>query len=500
MVTPGREGHAEAHVEVSEALATELGPSPGVERFRAVVKGGQARVERVERLQAVGEPVYTILAFDQSGSFHPFTADAVALARKLVRSLPDGATSTVLSFGVSLGEPREATGAAATEALLDEVSKAKLQPQTRLKASIREATALASQKLPSPRGERQVVVFTDAGEESGAYTIAQVVRDARDRGVRVHVVVFGSSQQNGATLAQRRDEMKKLAEETGGVSVEVGHDRNAAGAAIERIGRAYPWVYRVELGFCEVPASPPLRDDQLRVEVRRGGAVAGVSEWVPFEQQAGGLASQACAAAAAPGISGAGAPSAPPVASARAVSAAPTGGASPLRLLPFLAGAGLVALLLAVALRRRPTVAAPPVPAPAPTPPPPVPIPVLAPQVDAGAAAAAFPAGRRGQAPPLELVVLRGPLAGQRVPIGVYPFVVGADAAAQLCLDIPEVSGRHASLEPAETGALILVDLSTNGTYVDGQRITRGQRVRVSPGQLLGFSTKAEARLVRRGE
>jgi hypothetical protein len=299
--------------------------------------------------------------------------------------------------------------------------------------------------------------------------------------------------------------MKKLAEETGGVSVEVGHDRNAAGAAIERIGRAYPWVYRVELGFCEVPPSPPLRDDQLRVEVRRGTALAGVTEWVPFEQQASGVAIQSCAAAACVGPSCApsAAPSAGPAPSTAAPPPAPVApGPSPLtRILPFLAGAGLVALLLAFALRRRPPAAVVEAPAPTPPPPPPVPIPVLTPQMDAGAAAAAFPASRAGgRMTPFDLVILRGPLAGRRVPIGSYPFVVGADATAQLHLDIPEVSGRHATLEPADEGALVLVDLSTNGSYVDGQRVARGQRVRVVPGQLLGFSSKSEARLARRGE
>ncbi len=71
-----------------------------------------------------------------------------------------------------------------------------------------------------------------------------------------------------------------------------------------------------------------------------------------------------------------------------------------------------------------------------------------------------------------------GPLAGRRVEVTAV-LVLGREAA-DLVIDDPEVSRRHAGLRPAGDG-LEIEDLgSLNGTWVNGTRIQGA--VRLSPG------------------
>ncbi|MDF1562004.1 MAG: sigma 54-interacting transcriptional regulator [Deltaproteobacteria bacterium] len=89
-------------------------------------------------------------------------------------------------------------------------------------------------------------------------------------------------------------------------------------------------------------------------------------------------------------------------------------------------------------------------------------------------------AGRRE----LTLLVVEGPLAGQRVTVGEAPLVLGKDPAADLTLPDAAVSRRHCVLEPTESGHRIKDLGSTNGTFVDGIRITEaflriGARIKV---------------------
>jgi hypothetical protein len=75
----------------------------------------------------------------------------------------------------------------------------------------------------------------------------------------------------------------------------------------------------------------------------------------------------------------------------------------------------------------------------------------------------------------MKISIKEGPSAGRELDVD-GPTVVGRDpAGAQLVIDDPEASRRHASLEPSGTG-LTVEDLgSTNGTFVNGQRLTAAQ-------------------------
>lgn len=78
------------------------------------------------------------------------------------------------------------------------------------------------------------------------------------------------------------------------------------------------------------------------------------------------------------------------------------------------------------------------------------------------------------------LAVTQGPLAGTTLTLGEAPVTIGrADDCTLVVSSDDYVSSRHARLVPAD-GGWTLEDLnSTNGTYVDGERVSRPMPVRV---------------------
>ena len=83
------------------------------------------------------------------------------------------------------------------------------------------------------------------------------------------------------------------------------------------------------------------------------------------------------------------------------------------------------------------------------------------------------------------LIVVSGALAGQRVDVGAQPVTIGKGPATIQISDDPAVSTRHAEVA-LRGGAFVVTDLgSTNGTFVNNQRIA--QPTRLADGDLLRF-------------
>ena len=61
---------------------------------------------------------------------------------------------------------------------------------------------------------------------------------------------------------------------------------------------------------------------------------------------------------------------------------------------------------------------------------------------------------------------------GREYPIGAGPLVFGRDASSNVVVGGNEVSRRHAEIQNSREG-YVLVDVSVNGTYVNGQRVGR---------------------------
>jgi len=102
----------------------------------------------------------------------------------------------------------------------------------------------------------------------------------------------------------------------------------------------------------------------------------------------------------------------------------------------------------------------------------------------AGAPAAAEPPKHSG--PTLRLSVQDARAGAQVVEIAQFPAVLGSSAHADVEISGYYVSARHCTLH-WDGEQLWLLDHSTNGTWVDGERVRRGSRVALANGALLGF-------------
>ena len=81
---------------------------------------------------------------------------------------------------------------------------------------------------------------------------------------------------------------------------------------------------------------------------------------------------------------------------------------------------------------------------------------------------------------PRNLVVTSGPLEGTRIPLGDNDILIGRSAECLLVLDDDFASGRHAALVRTPDGWAVEDLGSTNGTFVDGERIA--ELVGIAPG------------------
>jgi pSer/pThr/pTyr-binding forkhead associated (FHA) protein len=87
---------------------------------------------------------------------------------------------------------------------------------------------------------------------------------------------------------------------------------------------------------------------------------------------------------------------------------------------------------------------------------------------------------RRGARPPEPLepgqyIEVEGPEETLLIPLGRGVTHIGRGLSADLRLDENSVSRRHALIVQRPTGARILDDRSSNGTFVNGRRISQAQ-------------------------
>ena len=81
---------------------------------------------------------------------------------------------------------------------------------------------------------------------------------------------------------------------------------------------------------------------------------------------------------------------------------------------------------------------------------------------------------------PRNLVVTSGPLEGTRIPLGDNDILIGRNSDCLLVLDDDFASGRHAAFVRTPDGWAVEDLGSTNGTFVDGERIA--ELVGIAPG------------------
>ena len=110
-----------------------------------------------------------------------------------------------------------------------------------------------------------------------------------------------------------------------------------------------------------------------------------------------------------------------------------------------------------------------------------------APQAQAPAPAQEVPEPARREGPRLRLSIQDGKEGGARTAeIEQFPAVLGSSANADVEVSGYYVSARHCTLH-WEGQQLWLADHSTNGTWVDGERVNRGSRIALANGAQIGF-------------
>jgi diguanylate cyclase (GGDEF)-like protein len=96
------------------------------------------------------------------------------------------------------------------------------------------------------------------------------------------------------------------------------------------------------------------------------------------------------------------------------------------------------------------------------------------------------------------ILVLTGPSAGRVAVVEAHGIVVGRGQEADLVVDHPAVSSRHARVAAGRGGGFHIEDLkSTHGTFVAGRRVSfaplsSGDAIQLGPGLKLRFSLSAE--------
>jgi predicted component of type VI protein secretion system len=87
-----------------------------------------------------------------------------------------------------------------------------------------------------------------------------------------------------------------------------------------------------------------------------------------------------------------------------------------------------------------------------------------------------------------QLVVRKGPRPGQLFPLTLETVTIGRDPLSDIVLNDSEISRHHAQLQQTKDG-YALKDLgSTNGSFIDGKRLT-GEVEELTPGQVIMFGS-----------
>lgn len=73
---------------------------------------------------------------------------------------------------------------------------------------------------------------------------------------------------------------------------------------------------------------------------------------------------------------------------------------------------------------------------------------------------------------PFQFVMRAGPTPGKAFPLEGAEIIIGRDPTCTICINDAQVSRRHARLTLSGTGYLLQDLGSTNGTFVNGQRVT----------------------------
>jgi hypothetical protein len=88
----------------------------------------------------------------------------------------------------------------------------------------------------------------------------------------------------------------------------------------------------------------------------------------------------------------------------------------------------------------------------------------------------------------LALYIKEGPQAGKKFPLNKLPCLIGRDPQSDICINDPNVIGRHAKIYTERNG-YYLMDLG-GGTFVNGHQV-KGSAIVLYPGDVVGLGKSA---------
>jgi len=494
-------GHARIRAEVLDpAIDKRLGATPSGSELRVELDDGEASVVGVQRVRDLGLRTHTIVAVDHSGSFKQWGhADpAWAFVEAVGGAIAPGDTVSLTLFSETTQAFPVRASSAELQTDLDAARATDWGVITRLHNALLQAVDGAA--TANPGGLNRIYVLTDGDEESNTWSWKDVAKAATARGVQVHVLIYPPdlkkvSAQARATLPTRLDDLRALAGATGGAAFE--HDAAQPDATL---AIATTWEQRgrdalaVQASLCGL--SRDTADNVAHLEfVPSGGAREAWTDGFAFTEWGSDALFAACPGAK---VADASTPAPPP--------------ADPKPATPWwvwaLVATLAVLLLLALVLGMRrertevvvkadPPPAPPPVPVAAPTPEPPVAAPPAAP-AEPKSAESPLP----WDLPRTFLEVTGGGqwLKDPRYAIYKRELQIGGDAArgVDLHVDQPGVSGLHCTVQLFPRGDVWVRDEgSSNGTFVDGERIPKGGKRKLELGGELRLGSEIRFRLAR---
>jgi hypothetical protein len=213
--------------------------------------------------QALPPPLraYALL-IDDSISMWPEWEKAKESLTAVFGVLPRNGLLGIYSFSEDLSVIRGFEAADPEAGLAEAASLALTGRATLLQTSLKKACdALAA--LPVLR--REIILFSDGGDEDRAMTSGELIKLAVESGVVIHAVAFsGSPNQRTPPKRDPRDMgiLRRLAEETGGLFL--------AYENLEQVREAFSGRPDLLAGACEIldPASLPLGQSKLKVTFR----------------------------------------------------------------------------------------------------------------------------------------------------------------------------------------------------------------------------------------
>jgi len=502
-------------VEVDPSVDAGLGATPAAGNFGIELADGRATIQRVRRLSDLQVGTHTTIAIDHSLSFRKYEAATDAILEHLAGRMAPDDTVSLLLFGYEKTEYPVRSSASDFSADLAAARKVTWDRHTRLLAHLEEAIQHAG--VQKPDGYRQVFLVTDADEESEAYDKEQIIQLATSLGVRVQTLIFKPSQAQGKGKLTAIDNLRVVARKTGGDPFEYQSSSVSKKATAATLADLDAWIdgirrmLAVEVTFrCMTRSS---LENSIRVETPGGAARQAWSENYSFKEspsqavyadcdgdkaldcpawQTADAANSSCVpkpcgddADCAPGTCQAGA----------AVCSPPVGGSgkTPPWLWWLLGGAiGLLLLLLlgSIIFGARKTEEAVPA-APPPPPEPPIPEPTPSEEVSNASLPPVVPAEALPDLPEVHLRVSLGEYRGRKYRLFKKHVRVGGDAKIpdnDHVFDITTVSGQHAEFQIFPSGDLWVKDLhSSNGTSINGQRLTPGQKMKIQTGDQVGL-------------